>query len=292
MAFLGRYGWNRVQLYFLSASKRPTWGYVDFPPLTAWLAWGVRQLAGDSLVALRLTLSRCGGGDDVLRRSDRSRVGRRRVRAAGGGVCLVALPVCAWLGERLPSDLARCARVVGGRLSRGADPRAAGAASLAAARPCRGDRARGRTMAFLLAGLGLALLLFDRRLLRTGGPWVALAIAVALLVPNLVWQAQHGWPSVAFASSQNAKSAADTPPPTYVIEQVLFLAGVFILVRGRCCLVVAKRLRGARGVAGDPVRGLSRGASSRLFACPPTSSRPRQVVWRSDRYRSRGVRWR
>ena len=85
------------------------------------------------------------------------------------------------------------------------------------------------TMAFLLAGLGLALLLFDRRLLRTGGPWVALALAVALLVPNLVWQAQHGWPSVEFASSQNAKSAADTPPATYVIEQVLFLGGVVAL---------------------------------------------------------------
>lgn len=84
-------------------------------------------------------------------------------------------------------------------------------------------------MAFLLAGLGLSLVLFERGLLRTRGPWFALVIAAMLLVPNLVWQAQHGWPSAEFASSQNAKTAADTPPPTYVIEQVLFLAGAFIL---------------------------------------------------------------
>jgi 4-amino-4-deoxy-L-arabinose transferase-like glycosyltransferase len=52
--FLGRYGWDRDELYFLSASHRPTWGYVDFPPLTAWIGWLVHALFGDSLVALRL----------------------------------------------------------------------------------------------------------------------------------------------------------------------------------------------------------------------------------------------
>src|SRR5262249_21984900 len=53
--FLGRYGWDRDELYFVSASRRPTWGYVDFPPITAWVAWLVRAAFGDSLVAVRLT---------------------------------------------------------------------------------------------------------------------------------------------------------------------------------------------------------------------------------------------
>jgi len=53
--FLGRYGWDRDELYFLSAARRLTWGYVDFPPLTAWIGWLVHALFGDSLVALRLT---------------------------------------------------------------------------------------------------------------------------------------------------------------------------------------------------------------------------------------------
>jgi 4-amino-4-deoxy-L-arabinose transferase-like glycosyltransferase len=53
--FLGRYGWDRDELYFLSAAKRPALGYVDFPPLVAWVGWLVHALFGDSLVALRAT---------------------------------------------------------------------------------------------------------------------------------------------------------------------------------------------------------------------------------------------
>ena len=52
---------------------------------------------------------------------------------------------------------------------------------------------------------------------------MGLAIAVLLLLPNIVWQVQHGWPSVQFFSSQNATTASGTSRPAYIAEQVLFL---------------------------------------------------------------------
>jgi hypothetical protein len=48
-------------------------------------------------------------------------------------------------------------------------------------------------------------------------------VALALLLPNLIWQARHGWPSVSFFSSQNAKTASDTSRAGFIGQQLLLL---------------------------------------------------------------------
>src|SRR5439155_7088876 len=81
------------------------------------------------------------------------------------------------------------------------------------------------TIATLLAALVVGYALTSERgLLRTRGPWLAAAVAVVLFLPNLAWEYQHGWPSVSFASSQQARTAADTPPSLYVAGAAAFLA--------------------------------------------------------------------
>ena len=55
LPFLGRYGWDRDELYFLQASRHLAPGYVDFPPMTALVGRVVLEICGPSLVALRLT---------------------------------------------------------------------------------------------------------------------------------------------------------------------------------------------------------------------------------------------
>ena len=64
--FLGRYGWDRDELYFMSASHHLALGYVDFPPVTAWVAWLVCAIAGDSLEALRAVSLACGVATVIL----------------------------------------------------------------------------------------------------------------------------------------------------------------------------------------------------------------------------------
>src|ERR671937_2316984 len=54
LAFAGRYGWQRDELYYAVAGRHLQGGYVEFLPVTALLAWFDRQLFGDSLIGLRL----------------------------------------------------------------------------------------------------------------------------------------------------------------------------------------------------------------------------------------------
>jgi 4-amino-4-deoxy-L-arabinose transferase-like glycosyltransferase len=100
------------------------------------------------------------------------------------------------------------------------------------------------TIGFLiLAFAGALILTRDRRRLASMWPWAGLAIALAFLVPNLIWQAQHGWASVHFFSGQNAKTASDTSRPAYLVEQLLFLGSTGILAAAGVVWLWRRRLR-------------------------------------------------
>ncbi len=99
------------------------------------------------------------------------------------------------------------------------------------------------TIAVLIATAAVALLAFDRSALRTRGPWIAAGIALLLIAPNLAWQIAHGWPSIHFASSQDAKTAADTSRPVYVAEQILFLGATFVVAAIGVVSLWRRRLR-------------------------------------------------
>ncbi len=46
LAFASRYGYHRDELYFLAASRRLAFGYVDQPPLAVLVAWVDRVALG------------------------------------------------------------------------------------------------------------------------------------------------------------------------------------------------------------------------------------------------------
>jgi len=50
----GRYGYFRDELYYLAASDHLAFGYVDFAPLIAGIAYTSRKVLGDSLHAIRV----------------------------------------------------------------------------------------------------------------------------------------------------------------------------------------------------------------------------------------------
>jgi 4-amino-4-deoxy-L-arabinose transferase-like glycosyltransferase len=79
-----------------------------------------------------------------------------------------------------------------------------------AAGVCTGVALLSKYQAVLfLAGVGLFLIASSgqRRWLRRPAPYAALAIALALFSPVIIWNARHGWASFAFQLGRNAEPA-------------------------------------------------------------------------------------
>jgi hypothetical protein len=60
------YGYFRDELYYLACGEHPAWGYVDQPPLIAWIAWLLQHTIGTSLWALRVLPALAGASTVVL----------------------------------------------------------------------------------------------------------------------------------------------------------------------------------------------------------------------------------
>ncbi|MBI1784488.1 glycosyltransferase family 39 protein [Candidatus Sumerlaeota bacterium] len=66
-----------------------------------------------------------------------------------------------------------------------------------------------------------------RKLLRKPGPWLALALSLAVLSPNLFWNARHHWLTYAFQSRRSGLRKSEFNPAyvlTYVLGPILTLS--------------------------------------------------------------------
>ena len=60
-AGISHYGFFRDELYYMACGRHLAWGYVDQPPLIAFIAWFEAHVFGTSIVALRLLPVLTGG---------------------------------------------------------------------------------------------------------------------------------------------------------------------------------------------------------------------------------------
>ncbi|MGZ4312986.1 MAG: ArnT family glycosyltransferase [Solirubrobacteraceae bacterium] len=232
LPFLAHYGWDRDELYFLQASRHLGLGYVDFPVATAAIGRAVVDLAGPSLVALRLT--------GVVATMLAAVLVGLCARELGGGVGAQGVAALAFV--LTPYGLA------GGTIFH---PTmfdllvwvAFGYVALRILlRPERrlwpwlgviagvGLETKGTVAALILAFAAGLVVVGPRRMLATRGPWVAALIALTCLLPYLGWQAAHGWPTLTFLPSQDAVTAASTSRSTYVVQQLAFVGPALVLV--------------------------------------------------------------
>ena len=228
IAFSGRYGYHRDELYFLAAGRHLAWGYPDQPPLVPLLARLMSDLAPASLMVLRLPSAVASAALVLLTGLIARELGAERVAQALAAICVAAGPLVIGAGHLLSTTTF--------------DLPAWALASWLILRILRTGNDRLWLVAGVVTGAGLlasdliAFLLFaviaglavtgPRRPFGSSWLYAGGAIAVAMWAPYLAWQASHGWPQVAVAQSIAGGGSGTSAPRWTLLPYQLLLAGV------------------------------------------------------------------
>lgn len=239
----GAYGFHRDELYFIVAGQHPDFGYVDQPPLTPLLSAAAVGLLGVSPLAIRILPAIIVAVCVVLAAQMATGMGGRQ---RAGTLAALVLAISGLLGAgHLDSTTTfdilfwtvTTWLVVG--LARGADPRGWLLVGLAF-----GVGLQNKDT-ILLLGIGLvAGFALERRwdVFRSPWAWAGVAIAVAIWLPNLAWQAGHGFPQV----TMGQQIGGGEENRTMLLPLQLLLAGPLlwpVAAAGLWQLVRSPRLR-------------------------------------------------
>jgi len=198
IAVNGQYGFHRDELLTFSNARDLAWGYVSYPPMTAFLARVELTMFGTSLVGFRFFAALSQGIVILLAGLIARHLGGRRTAqllvaasVAVGGHALWSggshsyttfdylwwVVVAYFVSRLLSSGNPRWWVAIGAAIGLGMLTK--------------------YTMAFLVLGVVVGMLLTPaRRHLRSGWFWLGLAAALLLVFPNVVWQFQHQFASL------------------------------------------------------------------------------------------------
>jgi hypothetical protein len=188
-----RYGFQRDELATLDDARHLAWGYVAYPPVTPFFGRLSLLLFGTSLTGFRFFAALAEAVAVVLTGLMARELGGKRgaqlVAAAaalpfciGGGALMqyVSFDYLSWVFTAyfvlrlLKSDDPRWWIAIGSAIGLGMLSK--------------------YTMGVFVAGLTVGVLLTDaRRYLANKWLWFGIATAVLIFLPNLIWQAQHGF---------------------------------------------------------------------------------------------------
>ena len=225
LALATRYGRHRDEYYFIDCGKNLAFGYVDHAPFVPWLAGLSTALFGDSLLMLRLPSILAGAATVWLTIRLARRFGANVYGQALAGLAVLFAP--AYLRMHGMLDLPAfepvfwtVAALLIADLIDGADRRRwlliGGVVGL--------GLMNKHTMLLWGLGVGVGLLATPLRAdLKTKWPWLGAAIAFLIFAPNLMWQAQHGWPTVEFIQNMRETTLSQIPTHLFLAGQVLYM---------------------------------------------------------------------
>ncbi|HSM13327.1 MAG TPA: glycosyltransferase family 39 protein, partial [Thermoanaerobaculia bacterium] len=224
VAFHGRYGWFRDELYYLACSDHLAWGYVDQPPLSIAILAATRALAGDSIWAVRFPAALAGAVAVVL-------TGLIARRLGGGRFAQLLAALAVALSGVVLGNAGRFFSMNAFDLMLWA------AASYVLVVLLEQERPRLWLAFGAIAGLGLLnkySMLFlglgvvvglvatsQRRHFARRWIWLGGLVAALIVLPHVLWEVRNGWPSIEFMRNASGEKNVALSPLAFLRDQVM-----------------------------------------------------------------------
>jgi hypothetical protein len=230
------YGFHRDELYYLACAGHLDLGYVDHPPFIAFLAAFIKPLIGTSIFAVRLLPASASASIVLLTGLSVRQLGGKKFACALGCLAVIIAPLFLSMGVMFTTNvfdqlfwlLAAYLLII---ILQNGHP---------------------RYWFFLGLVIGLGLLNKHTMVIYTGAILVALAatpfrkyfadkyfwgcvlIAGVVFLPNIVWQINHGWPTIEFLHKAAINRMEQVSPIGFLVQQFFSLnpANIILFITG------------------------------------------------------------
>lgn len=223
------YGYFRDELYYLACGEHPAWGYVDQPPLIAWLAWLLEHTIGTSLWSLRLLPALAGTATIFLAGWLAKELGGGRWAMFLAALAALAAPISLALSHIFTMNafdplLWTAVALVVVLIAKGASERLWLAAGALAGITILNKYG----IVFWISGLAIGACLTSlRQRLRSRWFRYGCALATAIAIPNLVWQWSHQFPFLQLMHNVRAGGRDIALPPLAYLGAQAQMLGFF-----------------------------------------------------------------
>ena len=237
----------RDELYFIVCGLHPAFGYVDQPPLIPLIAAASFKLFGTALTPLRLVPALAMSATVALTADFARLLGGGRFAQTLAGLCVLLAPALLAGGVLLSTDCLQalswlaCAWILA-RLADSGDERWWLAFGAVVGVSFESKYLIVLYMAALAVGVVATPL---RRSLARPWLYAGAALALAIALPNVLWQAQHGWPFLGIVGADVGGKAVGRSPLGFLLQQALFVgpASALVWVAGLWWLACGRRVR-------------------------------------------------
>jgi 4-amino-4-deoxy-L-arabinose transferase-like glycosyltransferase len=215
------YGFFRDELYFIICGRHPAFGYVDQPPVIPLLAAG-SQLFGASLFLLRAVPALFAAGSVFVTCLLVQELEGEAFAEVLAAIVAALAPVLLSFGMKVSTDTVGVvawplAALYILRITKGGNPRlwlATGAAIGIAL------ESKYSVIFFAIALVVGLLLTRERRIIF--GPWfvAGAALAIAIALPNLLWQVHYGFPMMELLRNGQMGKNIIAGPALYLVQEL------------------------------------------------------------------------